>query len=49
MITISIITICYNNLNDLEKTCKSVDEQIVSPFEHIIINGSSNNEIESFA
>ncbi|MBX9781178.1 MAG: glycosyltransferase [Chitinophagaceae bacterium] len=49
MITISIITICYNNLNDLEKTCKSVDEQIVSPFEHIIINGSSNNEIESWA
>ena len=29
-------------------TCKSVDEQIVSPFEHLIINGSTNDEIKNY-
>lgn len=41
--TISVITICYNNLNDLINTCHSVDVQIKLPFEHIIIDGSNNN------
>lgn len=47
MIKISIITICFNNLEEVIKTCKSVDEQIAPPFEHLIINGSTNNEIEN--
>jgi GT2 family glycosyltransferase len=45
MPTISIVTICYNNLDDVIKTCKSVDEQTLHPTEHWIINGSTNNEI----
>jgi hypothetical protein len=45
---LSIVTICFNNLQDLIKTCKSVDCQIEKPFEHIIINGSTNNEIKDW-
>lgn len=40
-----IVTICYNNLNDLIKTCESVDYQTVLPDEHWIIDGSTNEEI----
>jgi len=42
---LSVITICFNNLQDLVFTCKSVDEQSAAPFEHLVIDGSSNNEI----
>lgn len=42
---ISVITICFNNLADLQKTCKSVDAQIVTPDEHWIINGSTKSDI----
>ena len=42
---LSVITICFNNLQDLIFTCKSVDEQSVAPFEHLIIDGSTNKEI----
>ena len=45
---LSIITICFNNLADLKATCASVDSQIAKPFEHIIINGSTTNEIENW-
>ena len=45
---ISIITICYNNLKDLQETCLSVDLQNESPFEHIVIDGSNNDEISSW-
>jgi len=45
---LSIVTICFNNLEDLIKTCVSVDCQIEKPFEHIIINGSSNDEIKDW-
>lgn len=48
MTKLSIITICFNNLQEVLGTCKSVDEQTISPFEHIIINGSTNNEIEDY-
>lgn len=43
--SISVITICYNNLSELIRTCQSVDEQSVHPEEHLIIDGSTNNEI----
>lgn len=43
--TLSIITICFNNLQELITTCRSVDEQTVLPNEHIIIDGSTNEEI----
>lgn len=44
----TVITICYNNLADLQKTCASVDQQSILPLEHIIINGSSNSEIKDW-
>lgn len=43
--TLSVITICFNNLRELTGTCLSVDEQTVLPDEHIIIDGSTNEEI----
>lgn len=45
---ISIITICFNNLEYLQKTCASVDCQSQMPDEHWIINGSTNTEIENW-
>jgi glycosyltransferase involved in cell wall biosynthesis len=45
MNTVSVITICYNNLEELQSTCSSVDEQSTSPGEHWIIDGSTNEEI----
>jgi glycosyltransferase involved in cell wall biosynthesis len=45
---LSVITICFNNLQEVLNTCKSVDEQIIPPFEHLIINGSTHNEIENY-
>jgi len=35
-------------LQELIKTCESVDAQIEKPFEHIIINGSTNNQIKDW-
>jgi GT2 family glycosyltransferase len=46
--TLSIITICFNNLQEVLDTCKSVDGQSILPFEHLIINGSTNNDIENY-
>lgn len=45
---ISIITICFNNLDDLCLTCASVDKQIHLPYEHVIIDGSTNSEIKNW-
>jgi glycosyltransferase involved in cell wall biosynthesis len=45
MNTLSVITICFNNLADLQKTCASVDMQTYLPDEHWVINGSTNDEI----
>lgn len=45
---ISIITICFNNLDDLKATCASVDGQTVHPYEHIIIDGSTKSDIKEF-
>lgn len=42
---LSVITICFNNLSDLQSTCSSVDAQSVKPYEHYIIDGSSNKDI----
>ncbi len=48
MAEISIITICFNNLADLQKTCTSVDAQLVQPQEHWVINGSTKPDIEQW-
>jgi GT2 family glycosyltransferase len=42
---LSVISICFNNLPELIETCRSVDEQTVLPDEHLIIDGSTNEEI----
>ncbi|RYD68966.1 MAG: glycosyltransferase, partial [Sphingobacteriales bacterium] len=42
---ISIITICFNNLTDVIDTCLSVDIQSQKPFEHLLIDGSSDSVI----
>ena len=47
-LNLSVITICYNNLAELISTCQSVDKQTIKPDEHLIINGSSNKEIEDW-
>lgn len=44
----SIVTICYNNLSDLQATIESVEKQVMKPFEHIIINGSTRPDIEQW-
>ncbi|MCE2847831.1 MAG: glycosyltransferase [bacterium] len=45
MCRISVVTICFNNLEELKRTCKSVDEQHNSPHEHWIIDGSNSKDI----
>lgn len=40
---ISVITICYNDPG-IEKTCKSVCEQLFDDFEWVVIDGGSNKE-----
>jgi len=48
MYSISVITVCYNNLQELIDTCKSVDIQNQQPFEHIIIDGSTQPDIKNY-
>ena len=43
--TLSVITICFNNLVELTETCRSVDTQTVFPDEHLVIDGSTTEEI----
>lgn len=45
---ISVITICFNNLEELKKTCVSVDAQTEHPYEHFIINGSTKSDIKEW-
>lgn len=48
MSTLSVITICFNNLADVQRTCASVDKQTRLPDEHWIINGSNTHDIASW-
>jgi glycosyltransferase involved in cell wall biosynthesis len=45
MPSISVVTICYNNWEELLETCESVDKQIEHPQEHWIINASTDDKI----
>lgn len=44
-LTLTVITICFNNLQDVIETCRSVDQQTVLPSEHLVIDGSTNEDI----
>lgn len=39
----SIITVCYNAADDLQRTISSVDAQTFKSYEHIIIDGASTD------
>ncbi len=43
--TLTVVSICFNNLADLQATCASVDMQVIKPAEHWIINGSTEPDI----
>lgn len=45
---ITIVTICFNDLEGLIKSCASVDMQITKPYQHIIINGSTTKDVEEW-
>ena len=45
---ISVVTICFNNLSEVIATCASIDNQTIKPFEHIIINGSTQPEVANW-
>ena len=40
---ITIITVCYNSLQDLKKTVASIAEQTYTDFEYLVIDGGSND------
>lgn len=46
---LSIVSICFNNPEDLLKTIISVDKQTQKPFEHLIIDGSTNSAIKELS
>lgn len=46
--SLSVITICFNNPEELKFTCKSVEQQSRKPDEHLIIDGSTNKAIKEY-
>ena len=45
---ISIASICFNNLSELQETIRSVDMQQELPWEHWIIDGSTETDIKNW-
>ncbi len=48
MPTISVVTICFNDLEELQKTIISVNNQSLAPAEHLIINASTKPAINEW-
>jgi len=48
MPSITVVTICFNNKDELIKSCASVNAQQQQPFEHIIIDGSTTSDIKNY-
>ena len=40
---ISVITICYNAVNDIERTIRSVLDQTFDDIEYIVVDGASKD------
>ncbi len=47
-LSLSVATICFNNLSQLQNTVRSVDRQTRKPDEHIIIDGSTQLQIKNW-
>jgi len=45
---ISIVTICFNNPEELKTTISHIDSQTLKPFQHIIIDGSTKPDIKDY-
>lgn len=45
---ISVVTVCYNAVNDMEKTILSVINQNVPNIEYLIIDGGSTDGTKFF-
>ena len=45
---ISIVTICRDNPEELAGTCASVDSQSLAPFEHVVVDGSTDGRIAAW-
>lgn len=45
---LSVVSICFNNLADLQTTIRSVSAQRRLPYEHLIIDGSTDGLIKNF-
>ena len=41
---ISIITVCYNASDTIERTIRSIDEQTFDDYEHVIVDGASSDD-----
>lgn len=46
--SLSVVSVCFNNLDELKTTIQSVDSQQRLPEEHLIIDGSTNTEIRDY-
>jgi hypothetical protein len=46
--SLSVVTVCFNNVSELQKTCQSVDKQLVLPDEHWIIDASTQTQIKNW-
>jgi putative colanic acid biosynthesis glycosyltransferase len=45
---LSIITVTYNNLSGLQDTCRSVRSQSFVSYEHVVVDGNSNDGSKEF-
>lgn len=45
---ITVISICFNNLGELQDTLNSVDMQTAPPYEHWVIDGSTKDDIKNW-
>ncbi len=46
--TLSAVTVSFNNLTELQETCLSVDSQSLLPNEHWVIDASTNSRIKDW-